>query len=214
MTIARLGANPKNDLGGKLMKRLSGVILAGAVLLIGAVAARPVLADDVDPTDPVITLSSSTTGPGAAETFTWVYTPTAVPGGSDGTSGTISFENTSGVTWTSIQVLADYSTTGHTFSGATTTAFTGQGSSIPTTLTTATFTFLGGTGVPNDDYLVFQWTNWNLNSGSSLPIFNFTANGGGSTGVPEPSSVALLAVGLFALLGFAGFQRNRLTNNA
>jgi hypothetical protein len=181
------------------MKCFRCFVFAAAVLVLGVVAARPVLADDI--TDPAITLSSSTTGPGASETFSWVFAPGA-------TDGTISFENTSGVTWTSIEIVGDYSTSGHTFTCNVGTTFN-TCPTVAVTPTTATFDYSGGTGVASGSYLSFQWINWNTNSGSSIPTFDFTANGGGSTGVPEPSSIALLAVGLFTLFGLVKIGNRR-----
>jgi len=195
------------------MKRLKFPVFAALVLLVtGAFAAQSALADD---TDPKIDLGSSTTGSGSAENYVWTYAP-GVNNGGAGT--TISFQNTSGTTWTSLDIVADYSTNGHTFTCGTTTVFTTSNcvspNMPPTTATTASFDFSGGTGVAAGDYLVFTWTNWNSNSGSGPPTFNFTANDGGPTDVPEPSSIALLAIGLLTLFGLGGFARLRRTGIA
>jgi len=193
----------------------TGVAVLMATLLLTVFAVQSARADGMD--DPSITpgYSASLIGSnGGTETSnSWTY-PTNVQ-----TSGstTVSFLNSTGAAWTTLEIVADYTNTAaHSFTAyvspsvanlpaGATTAFSAD--TTTTTADTVTFNLSGSPSVPNGDYLVFTWTNWNTDGRSALTGFDFGANGAAPATVPEPASIMLAGLGL--VLGAAALRRSR-----
>jgi hypothetical protein len=188
----------------------TGAAVLIATLLLGLFAVLPARAD-LMLDDPAITpgYSAAVIGSngGTETTNMWSYATNVQIGGST----SVSFLNNTGFNWTTLEIVAHYTnTSAHTYtayvspsvanlpSGATTafSAFT-KG----TTSNTVTFDLSGPPAVPNGNYLVFTWTNWNTNGSSVLSGFDFEANGGAAP-VPEPGTLLLLGAGLVGLVGF------------
>jgi hypothetical protein len=195
------------------MKPVHGLLIAAAAVLLATVAVRPVRADDIDPTVFVGGSTTALNGSGFS-TITeggdsWTYKPAT---GGDTNTTWLSFENTSSSAWTALTIVATMdSTSGHSFTCDTTPfpvvaggspAFSSCTDGTPTS-TTETYTFTGGS-IGVDDYLVFDWNSFPTGSGDLSFAFNATP-----AATPEPSSFALLGIGLIALLGLAGFVKRR-----
>lgn len=171
-----------------------------AALLLVVFTVQPARAD---PVDPIITTGYSTSATlSLTETSnSWVYSPGAV------SAGTIYFLDSAGDTWNNLQIVATMdSTSGHTFTCDLTQSPSSQyGTQAfnscalgPETATTETFSYSGGTGVVDGDYLVFNWFNFPTENGNNPVSFTFTASPTASP-VPEPSSMLLLGSGLVGL---------------
>lgn len=207
---------------GNPMKRLSRLVFAVAVLGFVAVAVRPVLADSIDP-DPTIEAGVIATLPGGATAITetsdtWTYSNT------DSSPYLVYFKDSTGVTWSDMTIVAvagGSSSTSHTytdetfnsslFATGTTAAFSTLVAANPpgpvTGAPPVTFEQSGGTGVAAGDYLVIRLNNWPTNPDST---FTFTMSTPTEDArVPEPSSGALLSIGLLALFGLVGFTKCR-----
>lgn len=198
----------------------TGAAVLIATLLLGLFAVQAARADLILD-DPAITLGYRATpygtNAGTETTNTWSLT-----GPLPQSSGSYyySFLNNTGSAWTTLEIVANYPTAGKLFTAyvspstanlggypTTQTAFSvgiGAGVIPPgTTANTVTFDFSGPPAVPNGDYLVFGYTNWQ--GSGTLTSFNFTANGGADPPtVPEPATLLLLGCGL---LGFVGLRK-------
>jgi len=203
------------------MKRLSRLVFAVAVLGFVAVAVRPTLADSVDPTDPTIEAGVIATLPGGATaitetSLTWTYSNT------DSSPYLVYFLNSTGTAWTDMTIVGvagGSTSSSHTytnepfesslFATGTTAAFStlGTAASPANGGTPITFEQSGGTGVAAGDYLVIRLNNWPTDPDSTFTFTMSTA--AEDAAVPEPSSVALLAIGLLALFGLVGFAKCR-----
>jgi hypothetical protein len=200
----------------------TGAAVLIAALLLGLFVVQPARADVVlDPNDPAVTARYSTslgagvTDGGMKTSFSWSLTSGLVQ---DTSSHYVSFLNSTGVAWTTLEITAYYTpTTGKTFiaytganaSPGSSSAFAvaTPNSSVSMTGPTEIFSYSGGTGVAAGDYLAFTYTNWNTINGSVLTGFSFKVNGGDPPAVPEPSTLLLLGSGL---LGLVGYGRKRM----
>ena len=209
------------------MKCLSRFAAGVAVLVLGVFAVQSARADElVDPTIEVGVTSMSGLTPVTAESMTkWTYDYSSAQG-----TAPVFFENTSGSTWTTLDISVVVGGTGGTGLGFTndaydnsnfpsadniTEAFTVTPALSPATgndgVTTAlTAPDSGGSGVANDDYLAVRFNNWP--SGPPDTVFTFTVTE--AVAAPEPSTITLLAISLLGLLGLAGFLKRRSSPTA
>jgi hypothetical protein len=206
------------------MKRVNGLLFAVAVLGLVAGAVQPARADAVD--DPTIEAGVITTLPGTLPAGSTVAAETSLTfsdsyNTSAGTNYLAFYQNETGMTWTDMTIIAiaggstsqSHTYTNETFEPSlfptgTTAAFgtLGTAASPANGGTPITFEQSGGTGVAPGDYLVIRYNNWPTARPDST--FAFTMSTAAEDAVaPEPSSGALLAIGLLALFGLVGFAK-------
>jgi hypothetical protein len=199
----------------------TGAAVLTATLILGLFAVQPARADDYG--DPSITTGYSITSLGLpvvpVGADSWFYAATTQSPGAD---TYVSFHNTTGTAWTSLEIIALYApTAGHTFTAyVASTANLAPGANeafssatVTNTSSTATFNLSGANAVPNGDYLDFTFTNWYGGGDSALTGFEFGANGATpgtpTSPVPEPGTMLLLGVGMFGLAIFGKRRMNK-----
>jgi PEP-CTERM motif len=208
------------------MKHLSHLVFAVALLGLVAAAVQPARADTIDPTIqagvastlPATLPTGATTATETSNTFTDYYNPTTSV-----TNYLAYYLNDTSSTWTDMTIVAvdggstnqSHSYTNEAFNSSlfptgTAAAFSTITAANPDSGnggTLVTFAQSGGTGVAPGDYLVIRYNNWIADTDPYN--FSFTMSTAESEGVPEPSSIALLGIGLLALFGLAELAKRR-----
>jgi hypothetical protein len=193
-----------------MMKSVQAILIALAAILLGTFAVQSARADDIDPTVFIGTSSTPLNGSGLSTIGETTGSFNYLPSSGGNTNLTyLSFQNNSGAAWTGLTVVATMdSTSGHLFTCDTSPfpvvagaqAFSSCTDGTPTA-TTETYTFTTGS-IGAGDYLVFDWNNFPTGGSGLSFAFNATAT-------PEPSSIAMLGIGLIALFGLVGFAKRR-----